>query len=942
MKAVWAWVQTRLSGRDRRGLALLALFVVAGVLVYGSRVHAIDFADTGAAADWILTVLGEVMTWIIQVLLKLVLIIVNILIWVAQYNDFVHAQPVEIGWVLVRDVVNMFFIVILLISAFSTIISYPEDFHYKRVLPKLLVMAILINFSKTLVGVMIDFSQVVMLTFVNAFKEAATGNFINALKLTQLTTLNADKFGTGETGELAGLFGAALLAILMLGATLTLMVIMTLFLIVRIVGLWMILIFSPIAFFALALPSKIQSKVSPFTSDWWGRLSTFLIAGPVMAFFLWLTLAVVQGSSEPFGDTLGGVDKSEELNSVTKDAHFITTFGKASNIATYLVAFVMMLSGVEFAVKSAGNASSGLGRIAALAAAGGGVAAHAARGAARIGRFGAATARRAGGAAFEGVDRVADVRGFVGQQGLKVAQRLPGAAGAETFAKLATHRKRDVQKRRERFGDITKNLTAEQKLSLLEQQSGSRLSSRNAAAAQMEVAKISASRGGFKHLKAQKLAELEESHADMDENERLVLAEALTNQEVAERIQSGRKAAGEVGDDKVAEDLDKEVEKNTSLQVDWAKLGSIAGTQTEDYKGYLKDKKADAFKDSGAFLAHGRALGFVGEDGSIDRSSEAFKYLQKHGGSRWAVIQEHVDEFEANQGAASAQIAAMKTEADTAAKEAALNARSYVSAGKDGDMQAVKLSRAKGPTRPPGQQAAIQAQLTAVQALQGQGVGVAEPQMVEARRNVLRAGGNITQAFAYNQRNGQFQTPEERQSFAQAMSGLSQGLANAAPEALEEVKNLDLKTLTHRNDGNNDARTAALKSMDVAALHSGYQQAAENEDGEAQKKIVRITGMLRRESRRVVDRAKTAKVTPEQIQQVAQEPNTDESLAIQRKMQNAGIANPVEAAQIVQKAKQLVDNEDYHVLVPVGSRAADAAQLAQEEQNQGGDQNNDA
>ena len=66
----------------------------------------------------------------------------------------------------------MFFVVVLLIIALATILNQ-EKYSYKTWLPKLILMAVLINFSKMICGLIIDVAQVVMMTFVNAFKDVS-------------------------------------------------------------------------------------------------------------------------------------------------------------------------------------------------------------------------------------------------------------------------------------------------------------------------------------------------------------------------------------------------------------------------------------------------------------------------------------------------------------------------------------------------------------------------------------------------------------------------------------------------------------------------------------------------------------------------------------------------------------------------------------------------
>ena len=102
--------------------------------------------------------------------------------------------------------------------------------------------------SKTLIGLMIDFSQVLMLTFVNAFKQAAGGNFVTALQLDKATSLRDIDTDDKNVYDLTQLIGASVLAVILLGVALTLVVIMTAFIAFRIVGLWLLIIMSPMAF----------------------------------------------------------------------------------------------------------------------------------------------------------------------------------------------------------------------------------------------------------------------------------------------------------------------------------------------------------------------------------------------------------------------------------------------------------------------------------------------------------------------------------------------------------------------------------------------------------------------------------------------------------------------------------------------------------------------
>ncbi|MCE9586147.1 hypothetical protein K8R04_02400 [Candidatus Uhrbacteria bacterium] len=390
-----------------------------------------------------------VLGWIVTLLGWIVSLILTVLLAFAKYNSFSSAAPVEVGWPIVRDICNMFFIVILLISAFSTIIDYGGgELHYTKVLPRLLMMAVLINFSKTLIQLLIDFSQVVMLTFVNAFASAAQGNFVNALGLARIMQLSADAPAGAANGT--NIIIAYMLAIFMLGIMISVVTIMTGFLIFRIVGLWIALIMSPLAFFVTAIPGKLSKHLGSIANDYWSRLGTLLTGGPVMAFFLWLTLAVVQGANSGGG----GLASALSFDVPEGAATFITSIGDAQSIASFIVGITLLMMGLDQAVKSASAISKTLGGFAEKAKGAG----------MSLGRLGATAPFLAAGygAAYgaRGAARYADKRldltRKVSAAGLQTLGRVPvvGSALRPTLAKGLTMRRDEAAKQAKEAADL--------------------------------------------------------------------------------------------------------------------------------------------------------------------------------------------------------------------------------------------------------------------------------------------------------------------------------------------------------------------------------------------------------------------------------------------------------------------------------------------------------
>ncbi len=345
--ALSAWAFTH----RRSLLALLVIGLAFPVLAYAQSTDpACELRSFNAIGC-----INYYLLHIVKFLGSILLFLLDIFIQFAQYNGFRSAFPVEIGWTVVRDVVNMFFIIVLLVSAFATIIGYRDEFHYTRVLPKLLLMAVLINFSRTILALGIDFSQVVMLTFVNAFKDAAAGNFVNGFGLNGAMQFRPGSEAAAQASvDQMKLFITILLAIVCIGIMIMTVLAMIAFVLVRILGLWMLMIFSPVAFFATALPGKLQDAVSAFTSDFWRNYSGYLVSGPVMAFFLYITLATIQRASAANGGRLGEATGLMTSPSTSGFDAFASQLGNVDTITTFIVSIAMMWMGLQAAGKTAG------------------------------------------------------------------------------------------------------------------------------------------------------------------------------------------------------------------------------------------------------------------------------------------------------------------------------------------------------------------------------------------------------------------------------------------------------------------------------------------------------------------------------------------------------------------------------------------------------------
>lgn len=266
-------------------------------------------AHTTYAADTINTVFGPVgvaVTTVVGIFAYLLTTVFGLaltamaalLVQVAQYSDIINVPAVREGWIIIRDLCNMFFVLIFLIIAFATILRM-ENYSAKRLLPKLIIMAILINFSKTIFGLLIDFSQIIMLTFVVAFKNGG-GWFMDAFRVQNWYTFNTKD---GEAATQWGTMLAMVMAVFAAAVALVMVIVILAVLVIRIVMLWIYTILSPFVFLGWAFP-----PVGKYTEQIWTDFIKQLIVGPVLAFFLWLALAFASGSSTTMGQPFAGKD----------------------------------------------------------------------------------------------------------------------------------------------------------------------------------------------------------------------------------------------------------------------------------------------------------------------------------------------------------------------------------------------------------------------------------------------------------------------------------------------------------------------------------------------------------------------------------------------------------------------------------------------------------
>lgn len=336
--------------RRHKVLLLFPLLLAVGLLGFGGVAYAGVVDDTVASA--LAIIFGFILSVLNAFFGNLLTAFIGLFVQVAQYNDFISQPSIQTAWALIRDLANLAITLALIVIAFAAILrlqAYPA----RQYLPRLVIVAILVNFSMTIAGFFIDVAQVVMLTFVNAFKDQAPASLT-----TMLAIFESQSFGQLTDIRSLDVLVAGLLAIAFLLIAVVTIGALLLMLIIRIIMLWILLVFSPIGIVGYAIPMGQR-----WASQWWSYFGKYVTVGPLLAFFVWLALTVVGQ-----GVNLTNVSGANALLNVQAA---VSQAGNPSVIINFIVAIGMLIVGLLLAQQTGGYIGKVAGGAIGLAEGGG-------------------------------------------------------------------------------------------------------------------------------------------------------------------------------------------------------------------------------------------------------------------------------------------------------------------------------------------------------------------------------------------------------------------------------------------------------------------------------------------------------------------------------------------------------------------------------------------
>ena len=241
------------------------------IIIIFSGLFLVNIGEVKAAPG----VLEEAAKWLIQGMAQVALHIAqaftafagNIFKGIVDFG-FKDMDMVKMGWTITRDIVNMFFILGLVVIAFATILRI-ETYGIKTLLPKLIIIALLINFSYLVCGLIIDATQIAATYFVNQIE---TEDIAIAV-LSRLKVIDAIRGVEGMRvaitdydPDMVVILTTAFSAIVVFLAGFV-MLVGAILLFIRVGALWALIILAPFAWFFSIFPGKLKS----YSGQWWDK-----------------------------------------------------------------------------------------------------------------------------------------------------------------------------------------------------------------------------------------------------------------------------------------------------------------------------------------------------------------------------------------------------------------------------------------------------------------------------------------------------------------------------------------------------------------------------------------------------------------------------------------------------------------------------------------------
>jgi hypothetical protein len=333
----------------------LAAAILLGVLspLYFANAALSDLARL--IVNGLFSVYFLVITFISALILGVATFVLN---WVISDNFISFSYTgldnpvIAAGWTIIRDLTNIAFVVILLFIGLAIAIRYKE-YKAEKLLPRLILIMLIVNFSNVICGVVVDASNILM----NFFLQKVTG--FNAL----VNFLQSEVSIIGDTiqkgGFILGIIPTIVVAVILSFFNLFVTILLLMFagiFALRYIAIWVLVILSPAAFAAWILPDTRK-----YYQDWINQFTQWCFIGITTAFFLYLGNYILVYSRQIIGAASPMVGLNDIIRTTLESmsgfvvAFFFLWFGLFSAISTSAMGSGIIIDWTRKSVKSIGK-----------------------------------------------------------------------------------------------------------------------------------------------------------------------------------------------------------------------------------------------------------------------------------------------------------------------------------------------------------------------------------------------------------------------------------------------------------------------------------------------------------------------------------------------------------------------------------------------------------
>ncbi|HMR55106.1 MAG TPA: hypothetical protein PKD34_00740, partial [Candidatus Doudnabacteria bacterium] len=263
------------------------------------------------------------------------------------------------GWVIIRNISNILFIVALLWIGLRTLFQVDDASKSRSFIVRLILMALLVNFSLVIGQAIVGIADTVQAQFLPKDSKVVEA-LGHKLMVDPIITFRGgsdsltDTTGNFTTASYASDLPKAIILLVLAVAAFFAFVALIAFMFVRLGMLWILYMLSPLAYVAQILPDTQK-----FGRQWFTEFLRYAFVVPILAFFLNMTALIAVTFSRTSGDQVqvdgSGTTALGGLVPTGDAAAGIVEF--AVTIMSHFIVLVFLFGGMAFAQKFGGVGS---------------------------------------------------------------------------------------------------------------------------------------------------------------------------------------------------------------------------------------------------------------------------------------------------------------------------------------------------------------------------------------------------------------------------------------------------------------------------------------------------------------------------------------------------------------------------------------------------------